>query len=75
MGEAVCVFVIPDEGAAPPRLEEVVAWLDAAGLARQKFPERIEVVDDLPRTASGKVKKDILRRMIAEKIALTGLPT
>jgi acyl-CoA synthetase (AMP-forming)/AMP-acid ligase II len=33
-----------------------------AGLAKQKTPERLIVVDTLPRTALGKVKKEQLRR-------------
>ena len=47
----------------------MAAFLEKAGLARQKFPERVELVDDLPRTASGKVQKNVLRERIAEKLA------
>ena len=32
---------------------------ETVGLAQQKFPERVELVDDLPRTASGKVQKNV----------------
>jgi non-ribosomal peptide synthetase component E (peptide arylation enzyme) len=46
-------------------LGDLVAHLDDEGLARQKFPERLEVVDALPRTASGKVKKFELRERAA----------
>jgi acyl-CoA synthetase (AMP-forming)/AMP-acid ligase II len=35
-------------------------------MARQKFPEHIIKVDDLPRTPSGKVKKDTLRKQLKE---------
>jgi acyl-CoA synthetase (AMP-forming)/AMP-acid ligase II len=72
LGETVCVFMIPADPHAAPALGEVYAWLERAGLARQKFPEYIEIVEDLPRTASGKVKKDILRRIIAEKMEVAG---
>jgi acyl-coenzyme A synthetase/AMP-(fatty) acid ligase len=37
-------------------------------LARQKTPEPIQRVGDLPRTASGKVRKDMLRSRIASTI-------
>ena len=67
LGETVCAYVVP-AGDARPDLAELVAFLDAAGLAKQKFPERLELVDDFPRTASGKIRKDVLRRMIAEKL-------
>ncbi|AVO45130.1 AMP-binding protein [Phreatobacter cathodiphilus] len=70
LGETVCAYVVPKDGHAPD-LAELVRHLEAAGLAKQKFPEHLELVDDLPRTASGKVKKDMLRRMIADRIAAT----
>ena len=64
MGERVCAFVI-----TRPRtevtLEEVRAHLAAAGLARFKLPERLEVRTELPRTASGKVQKAPLRVELA----------
>jgi non-ribosomal peptide synthetase component E (peptide arylation enzyme) len=40
---------------------------DRAGLARQKWPEELHVLDDFPRTATGKVQKYILRRDIAAR--------
>lgn len=68
LGETVCVYVVPQPGAAPD-LDSITRHVAAAGLARQKFPERVELVPDLPRTASGKVRKDILRQRIAAQIA------
>ena len=64
MGETVCAFVItqPEHKIDVPTL---AAYLEQAGLARQKFPERVELVDDLPRTASGKVQKNVLRERVA----------
>lgn len=68
-GEKGCAFIIarPDMSID---LAEVGRFLGQAGLARQKFPEHLELVDELPRVPSGKVKKDVLRiraRNIAEK--------
>ncbi|MFM8973583.1 MAG: class I adenylate-forming enzyme family protein, partial [Actinomycetota bacterium] len=60
MGEKVCAFVIPAPGATP-ELAGLRAHLLSAGLARFKLPERLEVRTDLPRTASGKVRKAPLR--------------
>jgi acyl-CoA synthetase (AMP-forming)/AMP-acid ligase II len=68
LGETVCVYVVPQPGATPD-LDSITRHVAAAGLARQKFPERVELVGDLPRTASGKVRKDILRQRIAAQIA------
>ncbi len=59
-GEAICAFVVPRAGCTLD-LAEVAALVAAAGLARQKTPERVELVSDLPKTLSGKVRKDQLR--------------
>jgi acyl-CoA synthetase len=42
-------------------LESVQRHLAAGGLARQKWPEELRFVDDFPRTASGKIQKNVLR--------------
>src|SRR6266508_278206 len=60
-GERVCAFVTLRSGAALS-LDDVRAHFRSAGVARQKTPERLEVVDDLPRTPAGKVKKFELRQ-------------
>ncbi|TVV76643.1 AMP-binding protein [Sphingomonas solaris] len=67
-GEKGCAFIIPRPGQTID-LPEIRRFLDTAGLARQKYPEHVVLVDDLPRVPSGKVKKDVLRiraREIAE---------
>jgi acyl-CoA synthetase (AMP-forming)/AMP-acid ligase II len=68
MGEGVCAFVIPQPGHTID-VASAAAHLERAGLARQKFPERVELVEDLPRTASGKVQKNVLRQRIAAQMA------
>lgn len=68
LGEGVCAYLVPVPG-EQPTLAEVAAFADEAGLARQKIPEHVEVVEELPRTASGKVRKDVLRRRIKEILA------
>ena len=64
-GEKGCAFVIPREGARID-LAEIRRYLEAAGLARQKFPEHLVLVDELPRVPSGKVRKDVLRQRARE---------
>lgn len=44
-----------------PSIEELGVFLTERGLARNKHPEPIVVVDSLPRTPAGKVPKFILR--------------
>ncbi len=60
LGETPCAFVVLNEGYTFD-LVEMKTCLDKAGLARQKFPERIIVVPELPKTAAGKVLKHVLR--------------
>jgi len=67
LGETLCAYVIAHAGAEVD-LESVLAFVAKAGVAKQKYPERLEVVDDFPRTASGKIRKDRLRSMIRERL-------
>ncbi|MBT7664883.1 MAG: hypothetical protein HN608_08155, partial [Rhodospirillaceae bacterium] len=38
-------------------------YLDEKGTAKQYWPEHLEVIDDMPRTPSGKIQKFKLREM------------
>jgi cyclohexanecarboxylate-CoA ligase len=59
MGERACAVIVPDgESLTLPELTE---YLDAEGMAKQYWPERIEVRAELPRTPSGKIQKYKLR--------------
>jgi acyl-CoA synthetase (AMP-forming)/AMP-acid ligase II len=60
MGEVVRVCVVLRAGETLT-LDDVRAHFAAAGVAKQKTPERLTVVDALPRNASGKVLKHVLR--------------
>ncbi|MGB8403203.1 MAG: AMP-binding protein [Mycobacterium sp.] len=59
-GERVCAFVVVKPGQTFG-LSDAAAHFQQCGLARQKTPERVIVVPELPRTASGKVQKHLLR--------------
>ena len=63
-GEAGCAYVVLRPG-TPCDSAAVLAWCDGR-LARYKRPAHIRFLDALPRTASGKIQKDILRRAFAE---------
>lgn len=69
LGEGVCAYIIPVDN-KELSLDIVARFADEASLARQKIPEHIELVEDLPRTASGKVRKEQLRRLIKDKLAI-----
>ena len=68
MVERSCAFVVAKEGATVS-LASLTAFLDDHHMARQKYPERVEIVTELPKTASGKVQKFVLREQIAKKLA------
>ncbi len=59
-GEIGCAFLIPQAGQTID-MPEIQRHLAAEGLARQKFPEHLVIVEELPRVSSGKIKKDVLR--------------
>lgn len=67
MGESIAAYVRTRDG-AQVSLEELATCVLRAGLARQKCPEHVRVVDELPRTASGKIRKDVLRGMIQAEL-------
>jgi non-ribosomal peptide synthetase component E (peptide arylation enzyme) len=66
LGETVCAYVIPRAGATVT-LQEIDSALRQARVARQKCPEALFIVDAFPTTASGKVKKDQLRKDAADR--------
>lgn len=70
LGEKACAFIIPRPGSRAPSVAELGAFLLAQGLAKFKLPEHVEEIDVLPVTRVGKVDKQALRKMIAEKVAL-----
>ncbi len=69
--ERACAVVVPRPGATVD-LAGIVAFLETQSIARQKFPERLEIVDELPRTPTGKVQKFRLRQLAADRTAARG---
>ena len=68
-GERGCAFLVVRPGHTID-LAEIRRFLERARLARQKYPEYLVTVDELPRVPSGKVSKDVLRaraKTIAEE--------
>lgn len=64
-GELVCAVVRRSSRHRDVTLDEVCTFLDERGLMRQKWPERLVVLDDFPMTGLGKVAKTELARQIA----------
>jgi acyl-CoA synthetase len=67
-GERVCVYA-ELRGKGPLTLESLVEHLDARGVTREWFPERLIVLPELPRASGGKVAKGELRADIVRRLA------
>ncbi len=72
MGERICLFAVanPTYG-SEPKLEELLSFLKEHGVSKRLWPERLELVDEIPHTATGKVQRyklaeELKRRMKAE---------
>ncbi len=66
LGERACAAIVPEgAGAASLTLADLQQHLEALGMAKQFWPERLEILDELPKTPSGKVQKFVLRQQIA----------
>jgi len=62
-GERPCAFVVTRPGTTVT-LDDLRRCTASAGLAAHKAPEDMRLVDTLPRTATGKVRKPDLRAML-----------
>ena len=56
-GERACAVVVCADPDDPLQMDEMGGFLAGRGLARQKIPEQLELAEELPRNASGKVLK------------------
>ena len=61
LGERVCAFVVVDR---PFALDDCRVWFDQHEVTRFKWPERVEVIDELPLLGSGKPDKAALRALL-----------
>lgn len=66
--EKACACISMKMGKSPITMDSMQEFLSEKGLAKQYWPEFLEIMDDFPRTASGKIQKFRLREMINEKI-------
>lgn len=65
VGERCCAVVAPSDLGDPITFEEMTAFLRQRDLMVQKLPERLEIVEQVPRNPSGKIQKDRLRAQLA----------
>lgn len=66
LGERVSAFVVARAG-SHPTVQSFAEYLDERGVAKFKWPERVEIVDALPLGPGGKVQKAVLRELLAKE--------
>jgi 3-phosphoshikimate 1-carboxyvinyltransferase len=69
LGERACAFVVPALADSALTLKEVQDYLGRHGTSKYYWPERIELVDALPRNVVGKIQKNILRERVTALVA------
>lgn len=68
LGERICAYVTLKPGVEVFNHEMLLEYYKAHNIPKWQWPERLEVIDALPRTDSGKIKKYVLKQMITEKL-------
>jgi cyclohexanecarboxylate-CoA ligase len=67
LGERCHAVIVPRSPGKVLSLREVVRHLEALGVTKQYWPEFLTMAEDLPRTASGKIQRFVIRdRLIAK---------
>ncbi len=72
-GEKVCIYVEPVAPGAPANgrpidLPALVEHLLSQGMSKELLPERLIVLDELPRSSGGKIAKGVLREDIRTRL-------
>jgi non-ribosomal peptide synthetase component E (peptide arylation enzyme) len=65
LGERACAFVVVEAGAEEPTVQTFQEYLCGLGVAKFKWPGRVEIVPLMPRTSVGKIQKAALRELAA----------
>ncbi|MFH2130365.1 MAG: class I adenylate-forming enzyme family protein [bacterium] len=68
LGEKMCVYAVPMEGETLT-LADLTGYLAEKGVAKYKYPERVEIIGIIPRNPVGKILKNQLRDDIRHKLA------
>ena len=67
MGEKTCVYVVPRQG-EKVTLDDLTSFMKEKEIASYKLPERLEIIDAIPRNPVGKILKSALREDIRKKL-------
>ena len=64
--ERGCAFVCMESGHSAPTVAALGLYLQAKGIAKYKWPERVQLIEAMPTTSSAKISKPLLRQMITD---------
>jgi acyl-CoA synthetase len=67
LGERVCAFVVPTDPDHPVTKEQISGYLKNKKVSKWLWPERIEYIDELPYTDSGKIKRYVLKEELERR--------
>jgi cyclohexanecarboxylate-CoA ligase len=67
-GERACCCAVVDPDEPPLTLEDICAYLQEKEIGKILWPERLELLADLPMTATGKVSKGVLTEMMEARV-------
>lgn len=66
--ERVCAYVVLKDPSIPLTLDDITEHFKARNVAKMKYPERLEILSEMPQTHSGKIDKNVLTKDIKEKL-------
>ncbi|MGY5319314.1 AMP-binding enzyme [Neomicrococcus lactis] len=72
MQEVAAAVVVLMEGATPLTMESLRAYLEVKGLAKPYRPKQLHVMNEIPRTPSGKIQKFLIRKQLTELSTVEG---
>ena len=71
LGERICLFAVPAPGVTKELcLHDLTDYLASKGVAKRLWPERIETIDAIPRTPTGKIKRFELAREVKRRMGI-----
>jgi len=68
LGERICAFVVPSDPDKPVTLQMLTEFLRRSKVPKYAWPERVENIDQIPMTESGKVKKYLLAEELNRRL-------
>lgn len=68
LGERICLFVVPKKGYENLKLQDILDYLEKKGISKHFWPEHLELINRIPHTGSGKVKKYVLLKELNKRI-------